>query len=76
MSLANAETAMADGFAFVQMGRALLADPDLVHRFERSESTRTRCTACNQCIATMDDGGVRCVLDDPGGRFVARRASA
>lgn len=72
VSWANAVQAMADGFAFVQMGRALLADPDLVRRFEQGEAQRTRCTACNQCIAAMDDGGVRCVLDDPGGRFVLR----
>lgn len=70
VSWSNAVTAMADGFAFVQMGRALLADPDLVRRFERREAERTRCTACNQCIASMDDGGVRCVLDDPGGQLV------
>ena len=72
VSRANVEQAMADGFSFVQMGRALLADPDLVHRFQRGQAQRTRCTACNQCIAAMDDGGVRCVLDDPGGVFQKR----
>lgn len=72
VSRANVITAMQDGFSFVQLGRALLADPDLVKRFERGEADRTRCTACNQCIAAMDDGGVRCVLDDPGGELVRR----
>ncbi|MCH9687967.1 MAG: NADH:flavin oxidoreductase [Deltaproteobacteria bacterium] len=72
VSLANAKQAMTDGFGFVQLGRALLADPDLVRRFEDGTAERTRCTACNECIATMDDGGVRCVLDDPGGRMVVR----
>ncbi|MEM7157860.1 MAG: NADH:flavin oxidoreductase [Myxococcota bacterium] len=72
VSRANVQQAMADGFSFVQMGRALLADPDLVQRFERGEAERTRCTACNQCVAAMDDGGVRCVLDDPEGRFQKR----
>jgi 2,4-dienoyl-CoA reductase-like NADH-dependent reductase (Old Yellow Enzyme family) len=72
VSRANAEQAMADGFAFMQLGRALLADPDLVQRFARGQAERTRCTACNQCIAAMDDGGVRCVLDDPGGVLVRR----
>lgn len=62
VSLDNVDTAIADGFSFVQMGRALIADPDLPLRFERGEATRTRCNACNECIATMDDGGVRCVL--------------
>jgi 2,4-dienoyl-CoA reductase-like NADH-dependent reductase (Old Yellow Enzyme family) len=68
----NAVAAMDDGFAFVQLGRALLADPELVQRFERGAAERSRCTACNQCIAAMDDGGVRCVLDDPGGVLVRR----
>jgi 2,4-dienoyl-CoA reductase-like NADH-dependent reductase (Old Yellow Enzyme family) len=63
----DAITAMEDGFSFVQLGRALLADPDLVQRFATGQAERTRCNACNQCIAAMDDGGVRCVLDDPGG---------
>jgi 2,4-dienoyl-CoA reductase-like NADH-dependent reductase (Old Yellow Enzyme family) len=72
VSRGNAITAMADGFSFVQLGRALLADPDLVQRFASGQVERTRCTACNQCIAAMDDGGVRCVLDDPGGTLVPR----
>jgi 2,4-dienoyl-CoA reductase-like NADH-dependent reductase (Old Yellow Enzyme family) len=47
------------------MGRALIADPDLVERMQRDEVERTRCNACNQCVAAMDAGGVRCVLDEP-----------
>lgn len=65
VSRTNAVQAMQDGFGFVQLGRALLADPELVQRFAEGKAERTRCTACNQCIAAMDDGGVRCVLDDP-----------
>jgi len=72
VSLANVHQAMADGFDFVQLGRALVADPDLVERFGRGDAERTRCTACNQCMASMDDGGVRCVLDDPGGELHVR----
>ncbi len=53
------KAAMDDGFAFVQLERALLADPDLVQQLER-----TRCTAYNECIAAMDDGGVCGVLGD------------
>lgn len=58
-------SACAEGFDFVVLGRALLADPDLVRRMERGELERTRCNACNECIAEMDKGGVRCVLDGP-----------
>lgn len=64
VSLENIETAMAQGFEFVAMGRALIADPNLVRDMERGAVERTRCDACNQCIAEMDRGGLRCVLDD------------
>jgi 2,4-dienoyl-CoA reductase-like NADH-dependent reductase (Old Yellow Enzyme family) len=64
MSMANLETAMAEGFDFVAMGRALIADPDLVNRLQQGEVDRSRCNQCNQCIVEMDRGGVRCVLDD------------
>lgn len=63
LSLANLETAMAEGFDCVAMGRALIADPDLIARFQRGEATRSRCISCNKCVAEMDrPGGVRCVL--------------
>jgi 2,4-dienoyl-CoA reductase-like NADH-dependent reductase (Old Yellow Enzyme family) len=65
VSADNIEHAMAEGFDFVAMGRALIADPDFVRRMERGEKVRTRCIQCNRCVAEMDRGGVRCVLDDP-----------
>jgi 2,4-dienoyl-CoA reductase-like NADH-dependent reductase (Old Yellow Enzyme family) len=68
VSRANLETAMREGFEFVALGRALIADPDLVRRMEAGLAERTRCNACNQCIAEMDAGGVRCVLDGPRAR--------
>jgi 2,4-dienoyl-CoA reductase-like NADH-dependent reductase (Old Yellow Enzyme family) len=55
---------MAEGFDFVAMGRALIADPDLVRRMADGAHARSRCTHCNVCVAEMDRGGVRCVLDD------------
>lgn len=61
-SLDAAETAIGEGFELVAMGRALLADPDLVRRWERGERAETRCQPCNECIAEMDrPGGVLCV---------------
>jgi 2,4-dienoyl-CoA reductase-like NADH-dependent reductase (Old Yellow Enzyme family) len=54
--------ALDEGFGFVVLGRALLSDPDLVGRIEGGEDFVARCTHCNQCVAAMDDGGVRCVL--------------
>ena len=62
LSRTSLEAAMAEGFDFVAMGRALIADPDLVIRMQRGEIERSRCTSCNKCVAEMDRGGVRCVL--------------
>jgi len=68
VSRAGLQAAMAEGFAYVAMGRGLLADPELVVRMQRGEVERSRCTACNACVAAaMDRGGVRCVLDDAEG---------
>jgi 2,4-dienoyl-CoA reductase-like NADH-dependent reductase (Old Yellow Enzyme family) len=64
VSADNMQRAADEGFDFVALGRALIADPDLVNRIEGGESARTRCNACNRCVAEMDLGGVRCVLDD------------
>ncbi|MFN2377357.1 MAG: NADH:flavin oxidoreductase [Candidatus Binatia bacterium] len=63
LSAAALETAMAEGFDFVAMGRALIADPDLVARFAAGSAERSRCNSCNKCVAEMDRGGVRCVLE-------------
>jgi len=65
VSRANVDAAMGEGFDFVAMGRALLADPDLVRRMQADRDARSRCTHCNVCVAEMDLGGVRCVLDGP-----------
>jgi len=62
LSLDNLETAMREGFDFVAMGRALIADPDLVRRMRAGEAARSRCISCNKCVAEMDRHGVRCVL--------------
>ncbi|SLE24788.1 oxidoreductase [Mycobacteroides abscessus subsp. massiliense] len=47
------DLAMAEGFEFVAMGRALLADPDLVNRVAADRGSHSRCTHCNQCMATI-----------------------
>ncbi|WP_102142218.1 NADH:flavin oxidoreductase [Mycobacterium hubeiense] len=54
--ITNKETmdlAMAEGFDFVAMGRALLAEPDLINRIKADASVRSRCTHCNQCMPTI-----------------------
>lgn len=48
------DLAMAEGFEFVAMARALLAEPDLVNRIAPEGSqVRSACTHCNQCMATI-----------------------
>lgn len=62
LGIDDLDMAMREGFELVAMGRALIADPDLVDRLRRGVATRSRCTSCNACVAEMDRGGVRCVL--------------
>lgn len=59
-SLEAVHDAMARGFAFVAMGRALLAEPDLVSRWQQGAARRGRCTHCNLCIPTIYTG-TRCL---------------
>jgi 2,4-dienoyl-CoA reductase-like NADH-dependent reductase (Old Yellow Enzyme family) len=63
-SLATIQLAMAEGFDFVAMGRALLREPDLVARLAAGETTAGTCTHCNKCIPSIFTG-TRCVLDHP-----------
>jgi 2,4-dienoyl-CoA reductase-like NADH-dependent reductase (Old Yellow Enzyme family) len=56
--ITNRETmdlAMAEGFQFVAMARALLAEPDLINRIaaDTSHTVRSACTHCNQCMPTV-----------------------
>jgi 2,4-dienoyl-CoA reductase-like NADH-dependent reductase (Old Yellow Enzyme family) len=54
--ITNRETmdlAMAEGFEFVAMARALLAEPDLINRIVADgdrHSVRSACTHCNKCM--------------------------
>ncbi|WP_353940544.1 NADH:flavin oxidoreductase [Streptomyces sp. HUAS MG91] len=60
----TAESALAEGFSFVAMARALLREPDLVTRMEREPGTRSLCVHCNKCMPTIYSG-TRCVLATP-----------
>lgn len=55
---------MHEGFDFVAMGRALLRDPDLVHKLQaQGKGYENGCTHCNQCVASIArPGGIRCAL--------------
>lgn len=48
------DLAMAEGFQFVAMARALLAEPDLINRIKAEGNTvKSACTHCNRCMPTI-----------------------
>ncbi|WP_344525977.1 NADH:flavin oxidoreductase [Streptomyces albiaxialis] len=53
---ATMDRAMAEGFAFVAMARALLREPDLVRRVEADPATPSLCIHCNRCMPTIYSG--------------------
>jgi 2,4-dienoyl-CoA reductase-like NADH-dependent reductase (Old Yellow Enzyme family) len=55
--------ALAEGFEFVALGRALLREPDLVARWQAGRTGESLCIHCNKCMATIYRG-TRCVLVD------------
>jgi 2,4-dienoyl-CoA reductase-like NADH-dependent reductase (Old Yellow Enzyme family) len=63
-TLESIQRAMAEGFDFVAMGRALLREPDLVARMQAGTATAGTCTHCNKCVPSIYTG-TRCVLDHP-----------
>jgi 2,4-dienoyl-CoA reductase-like NADH-dependent reductase (Old Yellow Enzyme family) len=77
--ITNRETmdlAMAEGFDFVAMGRALLAEPDLINRIAAdgaAHTVRSACTHCNQCMPTIYSR-TRCVVTGAPDRPPTRQA--
>jgi len=58
---ADFTTLMNDGFDFIQLGRALLADPDLPNQAAADPAFKSRCIHCNECVATIEvPQGVHC----------------
>lgn len=55
------DLAMAEGFPFVAMARALLREPDLINRIKAEPATPSLCTHCNKCMPTIFRG-THCVL--------------
>ncbi|NKQ55907.1 NADH:flavin oxidoreductase [Amycolatopsis sp. K13G38] len=58
---ATMDLAMAEGFAFVAMARALLREPDLPRRLQADATTKSLCIHCNKCMPTIYRR-TRCVL--------------
>ncbi|SEK50166.1 NADH:flavin oxidoreductase [Streptacidiphilus jiangxiensis] len=59
------DLAMAEGFEFVAMARALLREPDLPNRLRERPETPSLCVHCNKCMPTIYSG-TRCVLATEG----------
>lgn len=58
---AGMDLAMAEGFDFVAMGRALLREPDLINKIAADAKTESLCIHCNKCMPTIYSK-TRCVL--------------
>lgn len=57
----NADTVLdSEGFDFVQMGRALLTEPDFVNRMRSEENHCSPCEHVNYCIARMYSREMAC----------------
>jgi 2,4-dienoyl-CoA reductase-like NADH-dependent reductase (Old Yellow Enzyme family) len=63
-TVATIRQAMAEGFEFAAMGRALLRDPGLVAKMADGSAAEGSCIHCNKCIPSIYTG-TRCVLDHP-----------
>ncbi len=51
------------GFDFIQLGRTLLADPDLPNKLAFTPNFRSRCNHCNQCVGTIESPqGIHCPM--------------
>ncbi len=60
-SRASFDQLMAAGFDFIQLGRSLLSDPDLPNRAQADVNFVSRCTHCNECVATIESPeGIHC----------------
>ncbi len=54
---------MSAGFDFIQLGRALLFDPDMPKRARADAGYLNGCTHCNSCATLIDaPAGIECVL--------------
>jgi len=67
-TLDTVHRAMAEGFEFVAMGRALLRQPELVNEWRDSGRRDSLCVHCNKCMPTIYRG-THCVLVAPEDRL-------
>ena len=58
------DLAMAEGFEYVAMARALLREPDLVNQMQAAHASEGVCIHCNRCMPTTYNR-TRCVVIEP-----------
>jgi 2,4-dienoyl-CoA reductase-like NADH-dependent reductase (Old Yellow Enzyme family) len=61
-SLHEMESLVAEGFAFVQLGRPTIHDPGFVDALRAGRTEVSGCDNCNRCVAAMSARGVSCFL--------------
>jgi len=54
------------GFEFVEIGRAIIKDPDIVNKWQKGELMVSDCDHCNRCVAVMNGGPVYLRLQHQG----------
>ncbi len=62
--LSTVTRALDEGFSFVQIGRALLREPELVKEMAKDAGHESLCIHCNKCMPTIYTR-TRCVLVEP-----------
>ena len=67
-SLDNMDRVMQEGFQFVQIGRAVLRDPDVIKKMQSGEVSSVDCDHCNRCVAEMAVKGIACTSQTEGFR--------
>lgn len=63
VSAEGVDNLMEEGFDMIAVGRALIHDPDFVLKVREDMKYVSPCNHCNICVAEMDRGGVRCMMD-------------
>lgn len=59
---ATMESAIAEGFDLLAVGRALIRQPDLVQRIAAGDFDGSMCTHCNRCVAYVGHAPTTCPL--------------
>ncbi len=65
-SLDNMNTVMQQGFEFVQVGRAIVRDPDFIKKLKDGDIHASDCDHCNRCVAEMANKGLVCTSTQKG----------